>query len=70
MLLFFLYVVLVQLLGFVALRRRSDAGIVALRHELAILRRKVKRPVYRASDRAFLAAASRLLPRDKWRASW
>jgi len=68
----FFYVVLVQLLGLVALRRRSDAErdaeIMALRHELAILRRQVKRPVYRASDRAFLAAASRLLPREKWRA--
>jgi len=27
----------------------------------------VKRPVYRTSDRAFLAAASRLLPRGAWR---
>ena len=34
-----------------------------LRHQLAVLRRQVKRPVYRASDKAFLAAASRVLRR-------
>ena len=39
---------------------------VVLRHQLAVLRRQVKRPVYRASDRAFLAAASRLLRREAW----
>jgi putative transposase len=39
---------------------------VVLRHQLVILRRQVKRPVYRASDRAFLAASSRLLRREAW----
>jgi putative transposase len=33
---------------------------------LGILRRQVKRPVYRASDKAFLAAASRILRREAW----
>jgi hypothetical protein len=37
---------------------------VVLRHQLVILRRQVKRPVYRVSDRAFLAASSRLLRRE------
>jgi hypothetical protein len=41
---------------------------VVLRHQIAVLRRQVKRPVYRASDRAFLAAASRLLRREAWSA--
>ena len=36
--------------------------------QVAILRRQVKRPIYRASDRAFLAAASRILRRDSWSA--
>jgi hypothetical protein len=39
---------------------------VVLRHQIAVLRRQVKRPVYRASDKAFLAAASRLLRREAW----
>ena len=37
-----------------------------LRHEVAILRRQVPRPMFRPADRWFLAAASRLLPRVKW----
>jgi hypothetical protein len=45
----------------------ADLEIVVLRHQLAILRRQVRRPVYRRTDRAFLAAASRLLPREMWR---
>jgi putative transposase len=39
-----------------------------LRHQVAILRRQVKRPIYRASDKAFLAAASRVLRREAWSA--
>jgi putative transposase len=30
------------------------------------LRRQVKRPVYRRRDRALLAAASRILPKEHW----
>jgi putative transposase len=41
--------------------------IVALRHELAVVRRQVARPPVRPADRVFLAAASRLLPRARWR---
>jgi hypothetical protein len=41
---------------------------IVLRHEVAILRRQVKGPVYRASDRAFLAARSRMLQREAWSA--
>jgi putative transposase len=64
------YVVLGRLLQLVALHLRSnefkELEIVALRHELAILRRRTRRPVMTWTDRFFLAAASRLLPRGRW----
>src|SRR5262245_65875150 len=40
---------------------------MVLRHELAILRRTSRRMRTMAVDRMFLAAASRLLPRARWR---
>jgi transposase InsO family protein len=40
--------------------------IVVLRHELAVLRRRISRPPFTTPDRAFLAAASRALPRANW----
>ncbi len=39
---------------------------VVLRHQLAVLGRSVKRPPFRRRDRVLLAAASRLVPRDRW----
>jgi hypothetical protein len=41
----------------------KELEIVVLRHELAILPRKTRRPAITAADRLFLGAASRLLPR-------
>jgi hypothetical protein len=65
------YVLLRWFLEFVVLRVRSkelkELEIVVLRHELAILRRKTRRPGITAVDRLFLSAASRLLPRARWR---
>jgi putative transposase len=65
-----LYVALRRLLQLVALCCRSrefrELEIVVLRHELAILRRQIVRPTLRPADRAFLAAASRLVPRERW----
>jgi putative transposase len=65
-----LYLVLRRTLGLVHSDQRSAAEAelenAILRHQVAILRRLVKRPVYRTSDRAFLTAASRLLKRDAW----
>src|SRR5262249_7620446 len=46
----------------------KELEIVVLRHELAVLRRRVKRPPLRAGDRWFLAAAARTLPRARWSA--
>jgi putative transposase len=43
-----------------------DLEIVVLRHQLNVLRRQVKRPRLRPSDRVFLAAAARRLPRARW----
>jgi putative transposase len=37
-----------------------------LRHQLRVLRRSVKRPPLTRRDRVLLAAASRLLPRERW----
>src|SRR5919106_825129 len=39
---------------------------MVLRHQLAVLRRSVKRSPLRRRDRVLFAAASRLLPRDRW----
>jgi hypothetical protein len=46
----------------------KDLEIVVLRHELAILKRQIRRPAMTWTDRLCLAAASRLLPRGRWRA--
>ena len=67
----FCYVLLRWLLQFIAFVVRSnefkELEIVVLRHELAILRPKTRRPAMTAVDRVFVAAASRLLPRECWR---
>jgi putative transposase len=64
------YVAIQRILQLVFLLLRStefkELEMVVLRHELAVLRRHVHRPAFRPADRAFLTAASRLLPRVKW----
>jgi putative transposase len=64
------YMVIRWVLQLAALRGRpsefKDLEIVVLRHELAILRRRTRRPQMTWTDRIFLAATSRLLPRTRW----
>jgi len=66
----FCYLALRCLFQLVLLRPRSEdfkeLEIVVLRHELSVLRRQAGRPQLRSSDRVFLAAAGRLLPRSRW----
>ncbi len=67
-----LYLLLCRLLELVSLRLRcsefKELEIVVFRHELPLLRRQVARPALQPTGRAFLAAASRLLPRPRWSA--
>jgi putative transposase len=44
----------------------KDLEILVLRHQLRVLRRKTGRPRFTAGDRVLLAAASRVLPRQRW----
>ena len=64
------YVAFRRVLQLVVLLFRStefkELEIVVLRHELALLRRQVRRPALQPADRFFLTAASRLLPRVRW----
>lgn len=47
----------------------KDVEILVLRHQLAVLRRRVDRPAFDDADRALLAALSGVLPRSRWRPS-
>jgi putative transposase len=64
------YLTLCRSIQLLALLARGDAAkeleILVLRHQLTVLRRQVPRPRLEPTDRALLAAISRVLPRDRW----
>ena len=62
-----IYQMFSKLLGWIVLRARSDTSkeieILVLRHQLAVLQRRTPRPRMSWTDRALIAALTRLLPR-------
>jgi putative transposase len=69
MLLSLLYLAFVFLLKLLVRSGRSTAAkdieLIVLRHQLEVLRRQVEHPRLRGPDRALLAAAARMLPRER-----
>jgi putative transposase len=61
---------LVRLIGIGDLRQRDehakDLEILVLRHQLRVLQRTAGRPRLHVIDRVLLAAASRVIPPERW----
>ncbi len=66
----FLYRLVCRVFGALRVHRMDavakDAEILVLRHQLAVLRRQVKRPRFTCSDRALIAILASLIPKERW----
>ncbi len=64
------YLLVRRILGLAVLVSRTDlmkdAELLVLRHENSVLRRHVGRVRYEPTDRVWLAALARLIPRSRW----
>ena len=47
-------------------QRDREVEILVLRHQVVVLKRKAGRPKLRRRDRLFLAAAARIMPKERW----
>jgi putative transposase len=61
-----LYAIVRRVLRLGGISSETEAEVLVLRHELAVLRRQIKRPKLRRRDKLLLSAMSRMLPRERW----
>jgi hypothetical protein len=61
-----LYTIVRRVLRLSGTSTDAEAEVLVLRHQLAVLRRQIKRPKLRRTDKLFLSAMSRMLPRERW----